>query len=342
MRRQRIELLELAAWDNLLHATWKAARGKRGRSDVAEFLDDLDQRLARLGDAILSARAPVGRYRAFRIRDPKPRLIHAACFEDRVLHHAILNLAEPVFERSLVPSTYACRPGKGVHRAVAHVQESLRRYPWFVQVDIDGYFPAIAHDRLRDRLDRRFKGRDFLDLLDRIIDAYHATPGHGLPIGSLTSQHFANLYLDGADRFLRAHPLVRDHVRYMDDIIWWCAERTAATATLAELRDYLGDHCGLSLKPAARLNRSDQGTRYCGYRVLPGCLRLGPRAQRRYRARRRFWEAAWQVGAIDDRALQSAYDAVLATTCHAASRSWRRLDLQLHPSRYDDDDGWRS
>ncbi|WGZ93335.1 MAG: hypothetical protein QJT81_16200 [Candidatus Thiothrix putei] len=160
MKRHCIRLADIAAIDNLMLAVWKAARGKHHRPDVIHFTQRLDYNLNKLAADILQAKAPYARYREFHIHDPKERLIHAACFEDRVLHHAIMNLAEPVFERTLVPTTYACRPGKGVHRAIAQVQANLRRYPWFVKTDISGYFPSIDHQILHDLLQRRFKGTD--------------------------------------------------------------------------------------------------------------------------------------------------------------------------------------
>jgi len=339
MKRTRIELEDIAAYDNLALATWKAAQGKRKRPDVAAFLADLDSRLGRLAQDILGGAAPYSRYRSFHINDPKRRLIHAACFEDRVLHHAIMNLAEPVFERSLVPTTYACRPGKGVHCAVAQVQRNLRRFPWFVQVDVDGYFPAIDHACLGGLLARRFKGEAFMGLLWRIVDSYHARPGKGLPIGSLTSQHFANHYLDGSDRFLLNHPSVRAQVRYMDDTIWWCADKSAAKQVLGELRDWLADQRLLRLKPHVQINRSARGVTYCGFCVSPGTVRLTPRKKRRYRLLREQWEAAWLAGAIDSRQLQQAYAAVHAITLHTDSRSWRQRHLQLCPSRVIESDG---
>jgi RNA-directed DNA polymerase len=335
MKRTRIQLYDIAAYDNLLLATWKAARGKRARPDVAHFTAHLDSRLRQLAEDILQDKVPYGRYRQFYIHDPKLRLIHAACFADRVLHHAIMNHAEPVFERTLVPTTYACRPDKGVHKAVAQVQKNLQRFPWFVKVDIDGYFPSIDHARLFELLERRFKGRDFLALLWRIMDSYHARQGKGLPIGSLTSQHFANYYLDGADRFLLEHPRVCAQVRYMDDIIWWCVNKASAKEVLGELQAYLNAERLLQLKPDRRINRSQGGVTYCGYRVLPGTIRLPPRKQRRYRQLREQWEAAWQAGDINSRKLQEAYAAVYAITLHADSTAWRRRSLQLHPSVYD-------
>ena len=334
MKRVHISLADIATYDNLLRATWKAARGKQNRPEIMRFIANLDNSLQQLSTVILQGKAPSGHYRHFHIHDPKLRLIHAACFEDRVLQHAVMNLAEPVFERTLVPSTFACRPNHGVHKAVRQVQKNLQRFPWFVKVDIRQYFPSIDHGCLFELLGRRFKGRDFMDLLKRILDSYAARPGKGLPIGSLTSQHFANYYLDGADRFLLEHPHVCAHVRYMDDTLLWCLDKADAKQVLSELKSYLRIERQLQLKPDVQVNRSQRGVTYCGYRVLPGTLRLSPRKRRRYQLLRRQWEAKWQAGEISSRKLQEAYAAVHAITLHADSTAWRKRNLQVHPSSY--------
>jgi len=338
VKRETITLDDIASLKNLGLAAWKAARGKRGRADVVRFLAGSDRSLECLGRDTLAGLAPYGTYRSFLIHDPKTRLIHAASFEDRVLHHAILNLAEPVFERSLVPTTYACRPGRGVHRAVRQVQSNLRRFPWFGKVDIEGYFPSIDHRRLKELLARRFKGTPFLELLGRVIDSYEARPGTGLPIGSLTSQHFANLYLDGADRFLLAHPMVRAHVRYMDDILWWGEDKASVVNVLGELRTYLMDHRALAVKASAQVNRSAHGVTYCGHRVTTGAIRLSPRRKTRYRILRARLERDWCDGRIDGEELQRGYEAVHAITLHSDSAGWRRRHLALHPSKVQLDD----
>jgi len=334
VKRTRISLDEVAAADNLLLAAWKAARGKRQRAEVQRFFARGDQAIARLSADILAGVVPYSEYRAFEIHDPKRRLIHAASFPDRVLQHAIMNLAEPVFERTLVPTSYACRPGLGVHRAIAQVQANLRCFPWFGKVDIEHYFPAIDHACLKRLLARRFKGDDFLALLGRIVDSCPAAPGKGLPIGSLSSQHFANHYLDGADRFLLDHPLVCAHVRYMDDTIWWARDRASVRQVLAELRAWLASERQLSLKANVQINRSERGVTWCGARVLRGALRLTPRKQRRYRQACARCEAAWLAGEIDSLALQHAYDAASAVLRQVDSLAWRKRHLVLHPSRY--------
>lgn len=339
MKRHKVELAEIAAWDNLQFAAFKAAKGKRFRSSVAAFFVDLDSSIALLQRDILEHKVPYGDYRPFLIFDPKCRTIHAASFPDRVLHHAIMNRVEPLFEAALVDTTFACRPGMGVHRAVVHVQKNLRHHPWYAQVDVKHYFPSIDHAHLFHLLSRRFKGKDFLHLLERIINSYQTTTGKGLPIGSLTSQHFANYYLNDADRFLLQHPAVVGHIRYMDDIVWWCKDKSDTKIVLHEFDDYLRTTCQLKLKPQARINRSDQGMTYCGFRIFPGTIRLTNRKQRRYRHLRQCYEMAWQSGRIGDRELQAAYDAVLAATFPACSNTWRQRDLQLHPCLYDNAGG---
>lgn len=350
MKRQAITLPALADRSNLLLATWKATRGKRQRHEVVQFLADLDGRLNRLAASILAGQAPLGLQRQFTIHAPKRRLITAACLDDRVLHHAILNLAEPRFERMLVHGTYACRPGKGVHAAVAAVQQHLRQaqaWPWFVKVDVDGYFPAIDHAVLKALLARRFKGDDFLALLGRIIDAGAPVPPgqaqgqvvrKGLPIGALTSQHFANAYLDGADRFLLAHPGVAAAVRYMDDIVGWCPSLAAAQDSLAGLGDWLLRERQLRLKPGVQIGRSAQGLQYCGFRIRPGVLLASARKLSRYRAGLRRIGQALACDAASPPQAQRAHDGTLAILAAAQTLGFRQrllADGAGHRPRYD-------
>lgn len=243
-----------------------------------------------------------------------------------------MHQAGPVLERALTATTFACRQGMGHHAAVQQVQSHLRRFPWYVKIDIRHYFDDIDHSCLYALLQRRFKGQDFLALLWRIIACYTVTPGKGLPIGALTSQYFANEYLAGLDRYLLETLAVQAHVRYMDDIIWWCDSRTTARATLRQACAYVTTQRLLTVKPDMQTNRSDHGVSFCGYRITPGQLRLSRRRQRRYQQFRRHWEQAYSAGLIDALTLQHAYDAVHAITLPADSLSWRRHHLKRYPA----------
>ena len=336
MKRLAISLEALAERQNLLLATWKAARGKHQRPAVAQWLDGLDNNLGDLAARIREGRAPVGGLRRFRILDPKPREISVHGFADRVLHHAIFNLAEVRLERALVDSSFACRPSKGVHAAVKAVQQHLQHHAWCVQVDVASYFAQIDHAVLMDLLRRRFKGNGFLALLQRIVES-GAEPrvGRGLPIGALTSQHFANAYLDGADRWLLEHPAVRGHVRYMDDIVWWCDGPGEARDLLQGFEEHLWQTRRLRLKPGAHAGPSARGLRFCGFRVKPGVVLPSVRKLSRFRqgARRLMQgqEAAQPCdGVTAEAALQRAHDGLLATladtqSLHFRQRLWAAL-----------------
>lgn len=328
MHRLAITLAQLADRANLALALYKAAHRKAQRPAVAAFVADADARLAELGRRIVAGEVPNGRARSFVIHDPKRRIITAACFADRVLHHAILNLAEPRLEQALVQSSYACRPGKGVHAAVQAVQQGLQRHAWCVQVDVAGYFPAIDHDVLLALLARRFKGAGFLALLARIVTAGAPLPvaggrASGLPIGALTSQHFANAYLDSADRLLLAHRGVSAHVRYMDDIVWFAPSRQAAQDALGALREHLQRDLHLQLKPGVVLRPSALGLRFCGVRVRQGVVLPSARKLARYRQAAQRLHAA-QAHNAPESELQRAHDAALAPLAHSSSLHFRQ------------------
>ena len=336
MNRQHVDLADIAERSNLMLALWKTARGRRQQPAVRRWLASADQRLDVLADDIVQGCAPQHAVRQFTIHDPKRRVISAPCLADRVLHHAILNLTEARFERALVDSAYACRPGRGVHAGVAAVRRALQRWPWFVQVDVASYFASIHHARLVALLARRFKGSGFLALLGRIVCGDSGCD-RGLPIGALTSQHFANAYLDAADRWLLAQPAVRAHVRYMDDIVWWCATEAEANDVLAQLQAWIGPALALQLKPGAEARPSSQGIIWCGFEVSAGRVLPGPRKRLRYaQAVCRLAEAE-RAGWPTSEQLQRAHDAALATLAHTQSlhlrqRCWRSqggVDMEL-------------
>lgn len=332
MKRTRIDLIDIADRANLSSALHKAAKGKRQRSEIERFLQNADGNLNKMAGDIVSGKMPYGKYRTFQIFDPKKRLIHAACFEDRIFHHALINLAGPVLEKAMTSTTYACRPGMGVHRAAFAVQRNLRRFAWYGQIDIDGYFASIDHSLLLDVLLRRFKGAETSDQLQRILASYRSRPGKGLPIGSLTSQYFANYYLDGLDRLLSDLSEVRAQLRYMDDIVWWCESRNQVRHVLQTVKDYLQSERSLNIKENYRINKSLHGISYCGFQIQQGAIRLSARRKSRYRQRRQYWEAQYLQDRIDALQLQAAYAAVHAITHGTKSRGWRCKNLRFFPS----------
>ncbi len=330
-RRSPISLADVAAGDNLALAFWRSAKGKRARPEVIEFAANLDVELARLRQQILAAELPEGAMDVFEIRDPKPRIIHAPCFRQRVLHHALMALLGPVIERSLVADSFACIKDRGTLAAVLRAQTHARRRPWYVKIDIAAYFASIEHARLLDDLRRRFKNAGVLRLCERILAQHHTTPGRGLPIGALTSQHFANLYLGPLDRFLLETLRVGAMVRYMDDTLWWGRSVGEVRRQLGQTIEFVERERGLTVKPNWQINRCTRGIPFCGFRVFPHALRLSQRRRRRYRLARSGWESAYRTGSIDAFQLQRGYASALAITLHADAHEWRRQQLAGRP-----------
>lgn len=332
MKRSALSVADVAERKNLMLAFARAARGSHDRPAVADYRAHLGQRLNALRRGLLEGSYPVGVTSCFRIRDPKPRIINAPHFNERVLHHALMNLVGPNLDKALVDDSFACRRGKGALAAIQRAQHHSRRFAYLCQVDIDGYFANIDHEVLKAQLSRRFKDSGLLDWLARIIDAFFVRPGQGLPIGALTSQHFANFHLATFDRWLLADPRVRAIVRYMDDTVWWTDTRATARSVLRDAREWLDHHLALLLKPAVRAGPCHAGMTFCGTRITPGRLALTRRHRQRFAMRRERWEQAWRSGLIDDLTLQRNVDALVGTTRHRDAVGWRREQLLRRPA----------
>ena len=320
-----IALDSILEWNNLTAAAIKASRGKRFHPVVMAFFANMYKNLHQLIESVRNGDVPAGNYNQFTIRDPKLRLITVVPFNERVLHHAILNKIGWIFERYLITSTYACRKGKGPLKAVEYVQSCLRKYRWFVKIDIKRYFDSIDHNILLGILNRKFKGFDFIQLLERIIGAYSVHPCRGLPIGSLTSQNFANVYLAEFDRFVLSNKKVHGYARYMDDMVWFCDSARDAKIVFEEATLFLTKERSLEIKDSVQINKAHAGLPFCGFRVFPGTLKLTRRKMRNYISRRKFWEKLYMDQKIDTRKLQTAYDSVHQIISHADSQNWRRL-----------------
>jgi len=327
MKRQGGLFERIVGFDNLLVAERRAARGKRDRPSVARFEFYLEGELLALQEVLSCGTYRPGGYFTFEVRDPKRREICAASFRDRVVHHAVCDLLEPYFERRAISDSYACRRGKGTHAAIARAQRLARRYPFFLKCDVRRFFASVDHRVLRTLLARLLKERMLLDLLDRIIDhgPPGAVPGKGLPIGNLTSQHFANLYLGELDHYLKDHLRVRGYLRYMDDMLLFAEDKPTLHLWLAEIRAFLAARLQLALKEEATcLAPVSDGIPFLGFRVYPELIRLNQRTRRRFRRQLRELERGHAMGLVDTDALCTRAASLFAHVAHADSHRLRR------------------
>ena len=302
--------------------------------------------LARLRDGLITGDYPVGDYRRFTIHDPKEREICAASFGERVLHHALMNVCEPFFDKWLIFDSYASRLGKGQVAAVRRAREFAHRHEWFMKCDFRKYFDSIPHDRLKDALAQRFKDPRLLVWFSRIIDTYEKTPGCGLPIGNLTSQHFANFYLDPLDRMLSSGEATRasfprgacdrgsgalaassKYVRYMDDFVFWSDDKDSLLLLRRTVVDFARETLGLELKQMPFVNRTRYGMDFLGMRVSPNAIHLGRASRVRYRRKLKAYERCFDEGGWSEEEFQARVTSLTAFTEQANARSWRRQVL---------------
>ncbi|MDD4092408.1 MAG: reverse transcriptase/maturase family protein [Smithellaceae bacterium] len=283
---------QIADRDNIRLAFLKAARGKQARRDVIDFRSNFEENIEKLHAQLEERNLDIGHYRYFQVFDPKKRLICAASFPERVLHHAIMNVCEPVLESSAIDDSFACRKGKGGQKAIFRAKEFAGRYDWFLKLDIRKYFDSIDHAILLAALVRRFREKNVLLLFEKIMASYQVEKGKGLPIGNLISQHLANFYLSAFDHWIKEERKIRGYVRYMDDFLIFGDDRDKLMhVELTAIKDFLQTRLSLAVKPDIQMNRCAGGIPFLGFRVYPQKILLAPRSKRRFVNKFKIYES---------------------------------------------------
>jgi len=306
-------------FENLLQATRQAASGKKEQIRVAHFLFHLETELLQLQRELAQNIWQPSGFRIFEIREPKQRRISAADFRDRVVHHALCNILEAIFDKRLIFDSYACRRGKGSHQAVKRAQMFCRRYPYYLKCDIRKYFDSVDHTVLKGILRRILKDWQVLNVLDKIIDhpLPGTLPGKGLPIGNLTSQHFANLYLGELDHELKDKQGINLYFRYMDDMLLFAASKKELHSMLGRMEDFLKLYLQLSLKPSAtKIAPVTEGISFLGFRIFPGLIRLNSQSLRRFRRGLHQREFVYKSGKINVEDLTTSVQSMIAHMQH--------------------------
>ena len=282
----------------------------------------MDENLILLRDQILSGKVDVGHYHYFTIHDPKERVICAASFPERVLHHAIMNICHPYFDRTLIYDTYATRIGKGTYKALDRAREGARKYKYVAKMDVRKYFDSVNHLVLKQYLQRLFKDQTLLTIFNTIIDSYHTTEGCGIPIGNLTSQYFANLYLSNIDHREKEQQHIPLYIRYMDDILIFSNDKQQLKSVAADMQEQMR-LIGLTLKPVQFL-RTEQGVHFLGYRVYPHKMLLSGRSKRRFAHKFRLYEHLLQDGTMTEYEYLQHILPLLAFTQKAYTKQFRQ------------------
>ena len=317
---------------NLLSAARKAQRGKRFRPNVLEFNYNLEGNLLQLQEELKSKTYTPGAYRTFEISQPKRRLISAAPYRDRIVHHALCNIIAPLVERSFISDSYANRVGFGTHRALRRFTKFARSSKYILQCDVRKYFPSIERSILKKLIRRQIKCPDTLWLLDKIIDNSNPQepvieyfPGddllaplnrrRGLPIGNLTSQFLANLYLNSLDHFVKEQLKAEKYIRFADDFALFSDSWEFLAGARIEIESHLAT-LRLKIHPIkSQLFKTRHGANFLGFRILPDRIRVRQENLRRARRRLRRLRQDWIAGRIGLSAIYRSVQSWVAHLC---------------------------
>lgn len=325
---KNVLLLEaVASSENLWRAFRECARGKRSKLGYQRFFFGIGERLVEIQRRLMAGTYAWQGYREFVVKDPKARVIMAAPFCDRVVHHAIHRVIEPIFDPLLSQRTYACRHGMGSSRAVVDLWAAIRAYGerrYVVKLDVELYFASISHDVLLHHLLSNLPNESLNSLLMSLIRTSHkgySLTGRGVPIGNLTSQLFANLMLNPADRFIeKYHPHVQ-HFRYMDDIVILARCKKDALDCAHAVVKFVSEQLSLSIPFTKVIPLASDPVPFLGYRLHHHGYQVLARNRRRFQKHVRVLRAR---GARESRVAQAllAYQAwtVVPAQCSVVSQ----------------------
>ncbi len=350
MPRRQDNLFDRIANFQALHAAARhAVKGKRKKSGAAAFFANLEGELLALERQLRAGIYRPGRYVAFAVNDPKKRIVSAAPFRDRVVHHALCAVVEPIFEAGFIDHTFANRLCKGTHCALEAYERYRDRHAHVLRCDIYRYFPAIDHAILKSDLRRRIACTSTLALLDLIVDGSNPQEPvnlhfdgddlfeplrrrRGLPIGNLTSQFFANLYLAGFDHFV-TEVLRAPYVRYVDDFALFADDPAILLNWRSQIERYL---VGRRLKLHPRKTFAStcrEPAQFLGVVLDDGHRRLPDDNVRRFRNRLRGLRDQWRAGTIGIEDVDARVKAWIAHAEHADT--WRLRHAIFRGCRFD-------
>lgn len=251
--------------DNILLADEIARRGKSKQTGIIKFDLDFEQNIANIYRELATNTYITSPYKTRIIYERKERVISILPYKDRIVHHAVMNILEPIFVSTFTSDSYSCIKGKGVHKASEALQNALKdegNTKYYLQIDIKKFYPSVDHDILKQLLRKKLKDKELLSLLDGIIDS-----APGLPIGNYLSQYLANFYLTYFDHWLKEQKQVKYYFRYADDIVILASSKEYLHRVLAGVTKYLKNKLNLEVKENYKISpvTNEIGVNFVGY-----------------------------------------------------------------------------
>lgn len=322
--------------ENLFLAWEEFKVGKGKKLDVLEFEDKLEPNIFQLQRELLSSKYRHGQYSDFYISDPKKRHIHKALVRDRVLHHAVFQILNKVFEPTFIPNSFSCRIGKGNHRGVYQAEKMIRKVSRnytkpcrILKCDVKKFFNSIDHTILIEILERKIKDPQVIWLLKEIIESFASSYSDlfnkkGLPIGNLTSQLFANVYMNKFDQFIKKELKVEYYARYTDDFLVVAGDRQYLEKLIDSIQIFLAGELKLTLHPdKMEIFKCHNGLDFLGYVIFPHYKLVRKRTVKRIFRKLQERVEMCKQGLISEESAKQSLNSYLGVLSHANTKMLR-------------------
>lgn len=319
---------EVAGFGPLHEGYREARKGKRYHEEVLRFSENLESNLLNLSEELESGDYRPKGFKEFEIFDPKHRIIEAPYFRDRVVHRSLHLSLEPVFENTFIYDSFACREGKGTHEGVDRAHYFLRKpeNKYYLKCDIRSYFDSIDHSILKEKINRKVKDTRLIGLIDSLLGSYSSDldDGKGLPIGTLYSQLFANIYLNGFDHFVKQSLQSDFYLRYMDDFVLFSDSKKRLHNLKKSMKGYLSSNLELSLPESKTcIEPVDKGLTFLGYRIFPSHREIRSRNKKKFRRKL----SGFKDSSKDFQDVLKSIESWKGHSSHADAENLRRVTL---------------
>lgn len=321
---------ETIATENLLNAWQDFKSGKQKKPDVLSFEWNLEANILALHRDLKYNRYKHQAYLGFHIQDPKHRHIHKACVRDRIVHHAVYRIVAPLFEETFITTSFSCRKNMGTHKGVLilktmlnTVSRSNTRPCFALKCDVAKFFDSVDHTILKRIIGTRIKDKEMIGLIDTIVDSYESSKStlfekKGLPLGNLTSQLFANIYMNEFDQWIKHTLEIKHYARYTDDFVIISEDQNYLESLIPLMQNFLGRMLCLELHPKkVTIRKYKQGIDFLGYVVLPHNFALRTKTKQRMFKKLKHKVIDYKKGQITRVSLEQSYQSYLGVLSHA-------------------------